>query len=116
LRSIVAIARAGQPYQSKSRIVDNELRLRALRRQCLADQPRDAGFQEINCNDHWPARAGCGNFVGERAQSILSSRDQSQFVALLSENARQCHADPCGGAGDDGDWPQAGHSRVKLGC
>jgi hypothetical protein len=62
----IATARACQPHQTEARVVDEKLRLGALRRQRLTNQPRGPGLQQIGCDDHWLARAGRGYFVGQR--------------------------------------------------
>ena len=106
----VAIARACQPHQTEARIVDDKLRLGALRRQLLTNQPRGPGLQQISRNDNWPACAGRRNFVGQRMQSVFPPGDESQFMTVLREYARQRDADPGRGSGDYGDWPQTAHS------
>jgi hypothetical protein len=94
LQLFVAIPCAGWPDQTKARVVDNKLRLGALCRQSLANQPRSAGFEEIGCDDDWPARAGPCDFLSQRVQSVFAPGNQRQFMAVLREYTGQRHADP----------------------
>ena len=111
LQLLVAVARAGKTYQAKAGIVDDKLRLVALRRQTLADQMRGAGLEKIGCNDDRPTRSSRGNFIRQRIQFLFSSRDQCQFVAVARKDPRQRQTNSRRGSGDQDDRAELAHWR-----
>ena len=76
MQLLVAIARAGKTYQAKACIVDDKLRLGALRRQTLADQMRGARLEKIGCNDDRRAPV-----------EAISSASAFSFSSLRATNA-----------------------------
>lgn len=66
LQLFFIVERTGSAYETETCIVDDELRLRALCRQRIADQLRDASLQKIGHDNDRPA-CGCRrNLVSQR--------------------------------------------------
>jgi len=65
LQLFVEIACTGWTDEAKACVVDDKLRLSALREQRLVDALRGTGLQKIQDNDDWPARTARRDVVSQ---------------------------------------------------